>query len=162
MLRGDANWVNPPASDSACRTDVSLRRGYVPGFATFPMTKYFGALTCRTITDTWGSLMKLRRPFRIVSASSLAVFPSATTSWMSGIEIFPSGRTTRSSVNSLFSHTEILMTSSGPILYWGPERTGSGTDAVSAPFFTAGAGREVDVGWTSASVIDSSLMGAEE
>src|SRR5512141_149023 len=158
MLRGDANCVKPPANDSACRIDVSLRREYVPGFTTFPMTKYFGALTCRTITDTWGSLMKLRSFCWIVFASSDAVWPSATTSWMRGSEIFPSGRTTRSSVRSLFSHTETLITSSGPNLYWGPDKGDSTLAAASAPFIGAG-GSDTDVGWTESSRIDISLMG---
>src|SRR5512141_1303273 len=77
---------------------------------------------------------------------------------MRGIEIFPSGRTTRSSVRSLFSHTETLITSSGPNLYWGPTREGSTPAAASAPLIGAG-GSETDVGWTDSSRIDISLMG---
>src|SRR5512140_2075390 len=122
------------------------------------MTKYLGACTCRTITETCGSLMKAVRFRWISAASSAAVAPSAVTSWRRGIEIFPSGRTTRSSVRSLFSHTETLITSSGPILYWGPDSGGS-TLAAATPPFDGASGGETVVGWTASSTIGVSLSG---
>src|SRR4030067_3560472 len=83
------------------------------------MTENLGELICLTITDTFGSLIKGRSFWWIVSASSDAVRPSAWMSCTRGSEIFPAGLRTTSMVNSLSPQTETFSTSSGPMRYCG-------------------------------------------
>src|SRR5512139_81739 len=78
------------------------------------------------MTDTTGFTMKTDSFSRMPSASWAAVNPSAATSCMRGMEILPSGRTTRSNVNSLLSQTDIRRWSSGPRRY-----DGSGVEPVA-------------------------------
>src|SRR4030067_2144262 len=81
------------------------------------MTENLGELICFTRTDTFGSLIKGRSFWWIVSESSDAVSPSAWTSCTRGSEILPAGLTTTSMVNSFCPETETVSMSSGPMRY---------------------------------------------
>src|SRR4030067_1617851 len=81
------------------------------------MTENLGELICFTVTDTFGSLIKGRSFWWIVSEASDAVRRSAWMSCTRGSEILPSGRTMTSMVISLSPQTETFSTSSGPIRY---------------------------------------------
>src|SRR4051794_12014234 len=69
------------------------------------------------ITVTFGSVIYLASRFSTSRASSAGVFPVAMTSWTSGIERRPSGRTGTVTDSSGLRQTKTLSTSPGPIWY---------------------------------------------
>ena len=69
------------------------------------------------MTETSGVGMYSAKLFISRSRSSIGVRPAAFTSFKSGSEIMPSGRTGTVRLIASFFHTPIWSTSSGPIRY---------------------------------------------
>ena len=96
---------------------MSCRNRYEPGRRTLPTRNTFLEFVWVTITVTRGSFMYSLRFREITSESSMGVKSPAWISLINGKEIFPSGLTVTSMVNSGLFHTETWRTSSGPIRY---------------------------------------------
>ena len=71
--------------------------------------------TSRTITEISGAGMKTRSFWVSSARSSIGVRPLAWMSLIKGSEMAPSGRTGTVRLIASFFHTEISITSSGPI-----------------------------------------------
>jgi len=71
--------------------------------------------TSRTITEISGAGMKTRNFCKSSARSSIGVRPPTCTSLIKGSEMAPSGRTGTVRLTASFFHTEISITSSGPI-----------------------------------------------
>ena len=81
------------------------------------MTDTFTLWISRRRTETAGVGRYSVSAFVNVSRSCIGVRPAAITSFSSGREIFPSGRTGTVRVSSGLSHTAMSRTSSGPMTY---------------------------------------------
>src|SRR6266581_3824912 len=77
----------------------------------------------RTSTETVAAGMYSVSAFVRWSRNSIGVNPAAWTSFSSGTEIFPSGRTGTVRVISVLFHTATSRTSSGPITYLAGQRS---------------------------------------
>jgi len=96
---------------------MSCRNMYDPGRITLPIRNIFLEFAWVTVTVTWGLYMYSLRLRKITSESSLGVKSAAWISLINGRDIFPSGLTVTSMVNSGLSQTKTWRTSSGPIRY---------------------------------------------
>ena len=111
----DANCVKPPAMASASRTVVAALSSYRAGLATSPITETLKLRTSVRVTETSG--LGMYSPSFLVrrSRSSIGVRPAASTSFTSGSDTMPSGRTGTVRLMASFFHTEICSVSSGPM-----------------------------------------------
>ena len=96
---------------------MSCRNMYDPGRITLPIRNIFLEFAWVTVTVTWGLYMYSLRLRKITSESSLGVKSAAWISLINGRDIFPSGLTVTSMVNSGLFQTKTWRTSSGPIRY---------------------------------------------
>src|SRR6267142_2721929 len=86
----------------------------------------------RTITETVAAEIYSVNTFVRWSRNSVGVRPAACTSFNSGSEIFPSGRTGTVRVISVLFHTATSRTSSGPITYLPGQRSTCGGASCAA------------------------------
>src|SRR5215510_10129836 len=118
-----AKSASPPAIESICRTVVGAVNEYGPGFRTSPVMYTLRLLICLTTTVTFGSSTYFFDSSTIRSFNCAGVKPEACTSFRSGREILPSGRTVTSAVSSLSRQNTIDSTSSAPTVYSGGRLT---------------------------------------
>ncbi len=98
----------------SCSTVMSPFSGYVAGLATLPVMNTFRLRISLTTTVAFGSSMNFEAASISVVRSSSGVKPAACTSFSSGSEILPSGRTTTSTDMSLSRQNTIDKTSDAP------------------------------------------------